>query len=73
MSNGRAIVRVRMEVEVEVGVWNDTESFKTLQAQAAKEAKVALNGVLGKAGRSKFRIIGEPSTMRVILEGEIEP
>lgn len=69
--SGRATVRVRMEVEVEVGVWNDTESFGSLSAQASKEA---LQKMLNICARSKdVRVIGNPKTMHVILHSDLQP
>lgn len=71
-TGGRATVRVRMEVEVTVGVWNATETFEGLAQQASKEAVQKLTNNLQKGSISKdVRIIGEPTSMHVVLVSNI--
>ena len=69
--SGRATVRVRMEVEVEIGVWNGTESFDSLSAQASKEAFQKMINICAKA--KDVRVIGSPKTMHVILHSDLQP
>lgn len=71
MSKVSATVRVRMEVEVTLGSWGYGESFESLRETATREAKQKMGGILSRA--SGCRLIGEPKSMHVILEGEIKP
>lgn len=66
----RASVRVRMEVEVSVGVWNDTETFGGLAQQAAKEAEQKMFDICGRA--RDVRVVGKPKSMHVVLAAELE-
>lgn len=68
-SNGRASVRVRLEVEVCVGVWNDTESFGSLAAQASKEAEQKMFNICAK--QKDVRVVGQPKSMHVVLSAEV--
>lgn len=72
VTGGRATVRVRMEVEVTVGVWNSTETFEGLAQQACKEATAALRNTISKTSNShNYRLVGEPTSMHVILNGDL--
>jgi hypothetical protein len=70
MSKVSAIVRVRLEVEVTLGSWGAGESFESLRETATREAKQKMGGIPRSSG---CRLIGEPKSMHVILEGEIKP
>lgn len=64
-----ATVKVRMEVEVTIGNWGAGESFEGLRETAIRESKQIVESAFFK--KPGCRIIGEPKTMHVILEGEM--
>lgn len=71
-TGGRATVRVRLEVEVTVGIWDSSASFESLAQQASREAERILSRKIeGARTGGTFRIVGAPKSMHVILVGDI--
>jgi hypothetical protein len=71
MSNISATVKVRLEIEVTIGNWSGGETFEGLRDLAIRESKQKVfNAFANAAG---CRIIGEPKSINVSLEGEIKP
>lgn len=68
MKNISAAVKVTLQVEVHVGSWAPQETFEGLREQAIREAKAKLHRLIDKNG---CRIVGEPKSMSVVLEGEL--
>lgn len=68
MKNISAVVKVTLQVEVTVGHWSAKETFEGLRAQAIREAKARLCGLVDNKG---CRVLAEPVAMSVSLEGEL--
>ena len=71
ISNISATVKVRLEIEVTIGNWSGGETFEALREAAIRESKQKILNVFANAGGC--RIVGEPKSIHVSLEGEIKP
>ena len=61
--------KIRLEIEVEVGTWDDKATFGTLQPQVAREGLMAVRKMIADTG-GKGRIVGEPQVVCVLYLDE---
>lgn len=61
------LMRIRVEVEVDVGTWGDGATFAELSDQARREGVGLINAKLQSVGR----VIGRPTVRAIIvIEGD---
>lgn len=57
-------VKITLDVEVSVGVWNSSCTFEELRDQATREAIQKLNGLQDRG----IKVVGNPRMKCVIME-----